>query len=212
MTAPPDSPAQKQRYHHGDLRQALIDASHQLLIEKGADDFSLADACRLAGVSTAAPYKHFRDKLEILGAIVEQGFARLAQRSVKAAQAAGEGTMAGVIAMGQAYLAFAVEETAVFRLMFGQNSALKQVEEVQATGRACFSNVIAQVDIYCACNNCEGDPRFIALQLWTFVHGAACLLIDADYEKVAPGLDVSILISEAAKRLLPPPKPEKEHD
>ena len=210
MTAPKtDSPSHKQRYHHGDLRQALIDASHQLLIEKGADDFSLADACRLAGVSTAAPYKHFRDKLEILGAIVEQGFARLAERSVAAAQANGEGTMAGVIAMGHAYIAFAVEETAVFRLMFGQNTALKPIEEVQTTGRACFSNVIAQVDIYCTRNNCDGDPRFIAVQLWTFVHGAACLVIDADYEKVAPGLDVPMMISEAAKRLLPPPKPKE---
>lgn len=197
------SSPQKQRYHHGDLRQALIDASHQLLIEKGADNFSLADACRLAGVSTAAPYKHFRDKLEILEAIVEQAFARMAERSVTAARAAGEGTLEGVVAMGHAYVDFAVEETAVFRLMFGQNTELKKAEEVQTTGRACFSNVIEQVSIYCERNACAGDPRFIAVQLWTFVHGAACLKIDADYEKVAPGLDLQLLIAEAAKRLLP---------
>lgn len=204
----PGTPASsKQRYHHGDLRQALIDASHQLLIEKGADNFSLADACRVAGVSTAAPYKHFRDKLEILEAIVEQGFARLADRSVKAARAAGEGTLEGVVAMGHAYVEFAIMETAVFRLMFGQNSELKKAEEVQTTGRACFSNVIEQVGIYCARNGCEGDPRFIAVQLWTFVHGAACLQIDADYEKVAPELDLSVLISDAARRLLPKPLP-----
>lgn len=205
MTAPKADPAAaRPRYHHGDLRQALIDATHQLLIEKGPDQLSLADACRLAGVSTAAPYKHFRDKLEILEAIVEQGFARLAEKSVEAARAKGEGSLEGVIAMGQAYLKFAVEETAVFRLMFGQNSALKQAQDVQTEGRACFSHVIEQVGFYCQRNNCEGDPRFIALQLWTFVHGAACLLIDADYEKVAPNLDVSCLISEAAMRLLPP--------
>jgi AcrR family transcriptional regulator len=72
MSASPPTGAavRKPRYHHGDLRQALIDASHQLLVEKGAENFSLADACRVAGVSTAAPYKHFRDKLEILEAIV----------------------------------------------------------------------------------------------------------------------------------------------
>jgi AcrR family transcriptional regulator len=204
--APPksDHASTRARYHHGDLRQALIDATHQLLIEKGPDQLSLADACRLAGVSTAAPYKHFRDKLEILEAIVEQGFARLSEKSVAAARSKGEGTLEGVIAMGQAYLRFAVEETAVFRLMFGQNTALKQAEDVQTEGRACFSHVIEQVDFYCQRHKCEGDPRFIALQLWTFVHGAACLLIDSDYEKVAPNLDVSVLVSQAAVRLLPP--------
>ena len=118
--------------------------------------------------------------------------------------AAGEGTLAGVIAMGQAYVDFAIEETAVFRLMFGQNTELKKAEEVQATGRACFANVIEQVAIYCARNGCAGNPGFIAVQLWTFVHGAACLKIDGDYEKVAPDLDLQVLIADAAKRLLPP--------
>lgn len=200
------SSARKPRYHHGDLRQALIDASHQLLVEKGAENFSLADACRVAGVSTAAPYKHFRDKLEILEAIVEQGFDRMAERSIAAVRAKGEGTIEGMIAMGQAYLAFAVEETAVFRLMFGHNSAIKQAAKVEQTGRACFGNVIEQVTIYCVRNNAQGDPMHIALNLWTFVHGAACLLIDEDYQKVAPGLEVEGLIADAAVRLLPPPK------
>lgn len=209
-TSPPSgTPASKQRYHHGDLRQALIDASHQLLVEKGAENFSLADACRVAGVSTAAPYKHFRDKLEILKAIVEQGFDRMSQRSLAAVRAKGEGTIEGVIAMGQAYIAFALEETAVFRLMFGHNTAIKRDEHVEDTGRACFSNVIKQVEVYCERSNAEGDPMQIALGLWTFVHGAACLLIDEDYEKVAPGLDVDVMIANAATRLLPPPKKVK---
>ncbi len=59
-TTPP-----KKRLHHGDLREALIAATRELLIEHGPDGFSLADACRHAGVTTAAPYKHFRDKQEI---------------------------------------------------------------------------------------------------------------------------------------------------
>jgi AcrR family transcriptional regulator len=212
MSEPPSPPpseagTKKPRYHHGDLRQALIDASHQLLVEKGAENFTLADACRVAGVSTAAPYKHFRDKLEILEAIVEQGFDRMAERSIAAVRSKGEGTIDGMIAMGQAYLAFAMDETAVFRLMFGHNSALKRAAEVEKTGRACFSNVIEQVAIYCARNDADGDPMHIALNLWTFVHGAACLLIDEDYEKVAPGLDVNKLIAQAATGLLPPPHP-----
>lgn len=201
----PSAAARKPRYHHGDLRQALIDASRQLLVEKGAENFSLADACRVAGVTTAAPYKHFRDKLEILEAIVEQGFDEMSARSLAAVKAKGEGTLAGMIAMGQAYLAFAIDETAVFRLMFGHNRAIKRAPDVEATGRACFSNVIEQVAIYCARNGVEGDAKQIALELWTFVHGAACLTIDEDYHKVAPGLDPADLIASVAVRLLPPP-------
>jgi AcrR family transcriptional regulator len=208
MSASPTSgtSAGKQRYHHGDLRQALIDASHQLLVEKGAENFSLADACRVAGVSTAAPYKHFRDKLEILKAIVEQGFDRMAERSLSAVRSKGEGTIEGVIAMGQAYIAFAMEETAVFRLMFGHNKAIKRDEDVEDTGRSCFRNLISQVAVYCEKNNADGDPMQISLSLWTFVHGAACLLIDEDYENVAPGIDINTMIANAASRLLPPPK------
>ena len=114
----------------------------------------------------------------------------------------GEGTLDGIVAMGQAYLAFAVAETAVFRLMFGQNAAIKQEDEVQARGRSCFGNLIAQVRTYCARNGVEGDAQVIALELWTFVHGAACLVIDQDYEKVAPGLDAAALIARVSPRLL----------
>jgi len=192
----------KAQYHHGDLRQALIDATRSLVAERGAENFSLADACRLAGVTTAAPYKHFRDKQEILEAIVEQGYENLAAETMAATVAAGEGTLAGMIAMGQAYVNFAREQPAVFRLMFGQNPAIKRAEDVEETGRACLRNVIAQVALYCERQKLAGDARVIALELWTFVHGAACLLIDADYEKVAPGLDVDALVAGVAPRLL----------
>ncbi len=192
----------KAQYHHGDLRQALIDATRSLVAERGAENFSLADACRLAGVTTAAPYKHFRDKQEILEAIVEQGYENLAAKTMAATVAAGEGTLAAMIAMGQAYVNFAREQPAVFRLMFGQNPAIKRAEDVEETGRACFGNVIAQVALYCERQKLSGDAGVIALELWTFVHGAACLLIDADYEKVAPGLDVDALVAGVAPRLL----------
>lgn len=203
MTSATDIP-RKARYHHGDLREALIQATRQLLIERGAENFSLADACRLAGVSTAAPYKHFRDKDEILQVIVKQGFDTLGERSIAACKAAGEGTLAGILALGEEYLRFARTETAVFRLMFGQNEAVKQVEDVSFHGRACFTNVTEQVRLYCERNHNSGvdDARAIALSLWTFVHGAASLDIDKDYEKVAPGLDVSALIASVAPLLL----------
>src|ERR1700736_3446005 len=120
----------KKRFHHGDLREALIAATRELLIEHGPDGFTLADACRRAGVTTAAPYKHFRDKQEILEEIVLRGFAELTAANAKAVAEGGVGTIAGITAMGISYLNFAVAQPAVFRLMFGHKSELRKVQQV----------------------------------------------------------------------------------
>lgn len=197
-------PRRKAPYHHGELREALIAATRRLVEERGAENFTLADACRVAGVTTAAPYRHFRGKQEILEEIASRGFEELRRRSMARLAEKGEGTLAGIVAMGQAYVAFAVEETAVFRLMFGQQPSLKKAEHVLDTGHACFANVIEQVALYCRRNKVRGDAQEIALKLWTFVHGAASLLIDQDYAAVAPQLDVDQLIANAAPGLLKP--------
>lgn len=192
----------KPHYHHGELREALIGATRQLVEERGAENFTLADACRVAGVSTAAPYRHFKGKQEILAEIASRGFDELTKRSMAMVAEKGEGTLDGIIAMGQAYVAFAADETAVFRLMFGQEPALKKAEHVVGTGHECFAHVIGQVAIYCKRNKVRGDAQQIALKLWTFVHGAASLLIDDDYMAIAPNIDVNQLIASATPGLL----------
>ena len=200
-----DKVRRKARYHHGELREALIDATRRLVEQRGAENFTLADACRVAGVTTAAPYRHFRGKQEILEEIAARGFEELNQRAMAAAVAKGEGTLDGIIAMGQTYVAFAVEETAVFRLMFGQQPSLKEAEHVHGTGQACFGNLIEQIALYCKRNKVRGDEEEIALRLWTFVHGAASLLIDRDYDAVAPQIDVNRLIAAATPGLIAAP-------
>jgi AcrR family transcriptional regulator len=192
----------KAPYHHGDLREALIAAARQLVMERGAEAFTLADACRTAGVTTAAPYRHFRSKQEILAEIASRGFEELKGRAMAVIAEKGPGTLEAIIAMGQTYVAFAVEETAVFRLMFGQEPSLKKAEHVAGTGQDCFANLIEQVELYCRKNRVRGDAQEIALRLWTFVHGAASLQIDHDYLVAAPGLDVDRLIANGAPGLL----------
>lgn len=192
----------KAHYHHGELREALIQATRQLVEERGAENFTLADACRVAGVTTAAPYRHFRGKQEILEEIASRGFDEMRKRAMAVVAEKGEGTLEGIIAMGQGYVAFAARETAVFRLMFGQEPSLKKSEHVVATGHACFQHVIDQVALYCKRNRVRGDAHEIALKLWTFVHGAASLLIDQDYNNVAPKMDVNQLIASATPGLL----------
>jgi AcrR family transcriptional regulator len=194
----------KTRYHHGELREALIRATRKLVEERGAENFTLADACRAAGVTTAAPYRHFRGKQEILEEIASRGFDGLKERAMAVIAAKGEGTLDGIVAMGQAYVAFAVEETAVFRLMFGQQPSLKKADRVLGTGDDCFAHLITQVALYCKRNRVRGDAQEIALKLWTFVHGAASLLIDQDYEGVAPEINIDRLIADATPGLLAP--------
>ncbi len=192
----------RKSYHHGQLKEALIAAAAQLVEEKGAENFSMADACRLAGVSTAAPYRHFRDRNELLAEVVNQGFRDLAEADHQAVLTAGEGTLEGIIEMGKSYVGFAARRPGVFRLMFGQNSHVKRVEGVLEEGMECFGEVIQQVALYCETHGCKEDARQVALRLWTFVHGAASLLIDEDYAHIAPDLDVYALIAEATPRLL----------
>ena len=192
----------KAHYHHGELREALIRATRQLVEQRGAENFTLADACRVAGVTTAAPYRHFRGKQEILEEIASRGFEELGNRTTAMLAEKGEGTLEGIVAMGQAYVAFAVEETAVFRLMFGQQPSLKKAEHVLGAAHACFSKLIDQVALYCKRNKVRGDAQQIALRLWTFVHGAASLLIDQDYDAIAPNIDVNQLIAGATPGLL----------
>src|SRR5262249_25093909 len=192
----------KDRYHHGELREALIRATRKLVEQRGAENFTLADACRVAGVTTAAPYRHFRGKQEILEEIVSRGFEELSKRSTAILAEKGEGTLEGIVAMGQSYVAFAVEETAVFRLMFGQEPSLKKAEHVLGTAHACFAKLIDQIALYCKRNKVRGDAQLIALRLWTFVHGAASLLIDQDYAAIAPNIEINQLIAGATPGLL----------
>ncbi|MEM9681798.1 MAG: TetR/AcrR family transcriptional regulator [Pseudomonadota bacterium] len=196
----------KAGYHHGDLREALVAAAYQLVNEEGAENFSLADACRIAGVSTAAPYRHFKDRDEIMAEVTARGFDTMTARSMRAVEEHGEGTLEGIVAMGQAYVAFAVEQSGLFRLMFGQAPSLADAEPVVEMGNCCFSYLIEQITKYCAANGLERDADEIAVKLWTFVHGASSLLIDGKYERMAPNADIDAMIASATPQLIGKPE------
>lgn len=192
----------KKPYHHGELRQALVDAARALVNEQGESGFSLSDACRKAGVSTAAPYRHFADKHEILAEVAAQGFLDMTDRSRAATEHHPVGSEERIVALGRVYFTFATTEPALFRMMFGQKPRPMEHDRLADTGRDCFGYVVQEVMSYCAANRIEGDAMLIALQLWTLVHGAASLTIDGDYAKVTPDLDVEALIASGADRLL----------
>src|SRR5262245_55878012 len=107
-------------YQHGDLREALIQAGLKLLSETGVDGLGLRAAAQLAGVSHAAPYRHFRDKDALVAAIAERGFRLLTQAMRdEIARAPSRDVTSRLRAMGHGYVTFALTHPAYFRVIFG---------------------------------------------------------------------------------------------
>src|ERR1700739_1691544 len=105
-------------YHHGNLKEALLQAALGLIAEKGAAGFTFADAARMAGVSPAAPYRHFRDRDELLSSIAQRGFAQFETALTEAWDAGRPDTVSAFERVGTAYLNFARENPAYYSAMF----------------------------------------------------------------------------------------------
>lgn len=187
MTATPDH---KRAYHHGGLKEALIDAAHQLITEKGVDNFTMTDASRMAGVSAAAPYRHFADRQALIDALATRGYIALAERTRAERDRLGIGTVPSMIAMGQAYVRFAVEEPELYRLMVGRHVENKFMIEPDPEGRKCYEVLLEAVQAYLDANPGIGLSLWeVAIPLWSLVHGTASLLIDRNFEVMAPETD-----------------------
>jgi AcrR family transcriptional regulator len=165
-------------YHHGDLRRQLVATGEEVLAERGLAGLSLREAARRLGVSHNAPFKHFASRDALLAAIAEQGFADLAERLAKAG--AGDPRDA-MTSRARAYVGFALERPAVFRLMFGggldraEHPALAERAEASLRG---ITRHIAEVFGAAAADEAT-------LSAWAFVHGLANLLLDG---QIADGL------------------------
>src|SRR3546814_373092 len=111
-------PGGKRGDHHGNLREALIQAALSLIAEKGPSGFSFADAARSAGVSSAAPYRHFRDREALIADVARRGFELFEQNLAKAWNDGRPDPFTAFEATGRAYIAFAREEQAHYSAMF----------------------------------------------------------------------------------------------
>ncbi len=192
----------KSRYHHGDLRAGLIEATRRLVEEKGPDGFSVTDACRLAGVSTAAPYKHFKDKNEMLVAVVLQGMERHRANMLAALQDIPEGTPARVTALVREYVNFALNENGVFRLKFGGFTDRLQDDRLQAVGEETFGILLHEVAACLGETEITPEVKRRGFLLWSFVHGLSFLLADKKLTDMGGGADLDALLSDIAERVL----------
>jgi AcrR family transcriptional regulator len=196
----------KSRYHHGDLRAALVEATRQLVEEKGPDHFSVSQAARAAGVSTAAPYRHFRDKDELLAAVCLDGMQRHYAAMEEAVADLSERSLERVRRLGQVYVAFARSEPGVFRLVFGSRHQPEALEEIKAEEEVdTFGFVVREVAIVLGLAPDDPEARRRAFVLWTFVHGLSFLLIDDKVQYAGIPVDVDAILDDVCTRVMTEP-------
>jgi len=168
-------------YHHGDLRQALVDSARALLVSGGPAALTLRAAARAAGVSQTAPYRHFASRVDMLAAVAEEAFRRLHARMLEGA--ASRPGMRALQQIAVEYVRFALESPAEYRVMFGREAA--EIEKTSA-GRAledasgAVMNLLEGgiVEMQRAGVIRPGDPAVMAFAAWSLVHGVVMLTLD----------------------------------
>src|ERR1700749_4353066 len=165
-------------YHHGNLKEALLQAELGLIAEKGPAGFTFADAARSAGVSPAAPYRHFRDRDELLSSIAQRGFEQFETVLTRAWDEGRTDTVTAFARVGKAYLAFAREEPAFYSAMFESGLPVDLIPALLAASERPFGIIRAAAERLAALAP-PGVPRppalMMALHIWSMSHGVASL-------------------------------------
>jgi len=168
------------RYHHGNLPRALVAAAVRLVETEGVDALTLRGTARKAGVSQAAPYRHFADKQALLAAVSEEGFRALTE-AMRQASAPHQGDPLGRFrALGEAYVRFATAHPAHYRVMFGRATADRGAHpSLAAAAEETFGLLVAAIrDCQQAGLVRPGDPEELALATWSTSHGLSSLAVD----------------------------------
>ncbi|MGB0951901.1 MAG: TetR/AcrR family transcriptional regulator [Planctomycetota bacterium] len=163
-------------YHHGNLRQSLVDEAVRQLEASGVESLSLRKVAAGVGVSHTAPYRHFRNKDELLAAVAAEGFGAL-RICMEEAGSRETKAPARLIAIGVAYVTFAVQHPSHFRVMFRLHP--EAPEELQRLGQAAFQVMVETIEAGIQANQFrEASLETLGLAAWTMVHGQASLLLD----------------------------------
>ncbi len=167
-------------YHHGDLRNALIEATLILIEEKGVNAFTVREVAKRAGVSHAAPYRHFKDKEALLFTVAREGFDLMVAETKKCSEKHPEDPLARFHISGLSYIDFAINHPAHYRVMFYSGENQDRFPEDLATSSTESFRLL--LDTICECQEKNiiktGDPNDLALAAWSVVHGYAKLYID----------------------------------
>lgn len=185
----------KSSYHHGDLRTALVTAALELLEDDADAELSLRGVARQAGVSPTAPYRHYADREALVSAVAAVGYRELAQRLADAHPS--PSTPDELAAAAVAYVRFALDRPALFRIMFGEPCDRDSDERVAAVAavtewlRACAARTFP-----------DSDPDNLATAMWALVHGLAFLHLDGKLDS-EDALVVETRVRDALSAVMP---------
>jgi len=164
-------------YHHGNLKEALLRAALELIAQKGPAGFTFAEAARWAGVSPAAPYRHFRDRDELLASVALRGFKQFEAALSRAWDDGRPDTFTAFDRLGKAYLHFARTEPAYYSAMFEAGIPLADNRELCEVGDRAFAVLRAAAEKLCGQVPTRTRPPalMVALHIWATTHGIASL-------------------------------------
>jgi len=189
--------AKSSPYHHGDLKNALIQAGVKILSEEGVSGLSLRKVAHEAGVSHAAPYAHFEDKEALLAAISTEGYRRLYRAIQVAVDRHRDDAAAQLVEGAWAYVKFALDDRAHFQLtMSGAVENEQRYPALVETSRQSFALVVTIVE---ACQEQgvlrKGLPHLVAVGVWSLMHGFVSLLLENQIPRaVRAGLPVRTML------------------
>jgi AcrR family transcriptional regulator len=187
-------------YHHGDLRDALVRSALDILVTEGPEALTLRGVARAAGVSQAAPYRHFADRRALVAAVAEEGFKRL-QRAMF-----GDGESApsrlGFRDVGLGYVSFGQNNPALYRVMFGPEVARQDdLPSLASTSGAVLDHVRAAIEALQAQKViAPGDARAIAISVWSMLHGLVMLILDG--QTADAGMPTEQLVAETIRIMM----------
>jgi AcrR family transcriptional regulator len=164
-------------YHHGNLKEALVRAALELIAEKGPAGFTFADAARWAGVSPAAPYRHYRDRDALLADVAQRGFEAFTAALAKAWDDGRPDVHSAFDRLGKAYLDFAKREPSYYSAMFEAGVPLDADPKLRETGERAFAVLRDAAERLVALMPAKGRPPalMVALHIWSMTHGVASL-------------------------------------
>jgi AcrR family transcriptional regulator len=193
--------SERRGYHHGRLKDALVDAARSLLAERGPAGFTLAEAAKLVGVTGAAPYRHFSDRNALVAELAKRGFETFGQKLASAWDEGKPDPITAFRRMGSAYLAFARTEPGLYMAMFGSVAALATSEHGAAADQALETLLKAASAILRAFGAPEAGAKDLAFQIWSASHGVAMLALSGHLD-AGKGCDPEPILQQTSHALV----------
>src|SRR5215469_345102 len=194
----------KRAYHHGALKASMVEAALKLIAKHGPRGFSLSEAARLAGVSVGAPYRHFVDKEALFSEIAAQGFVELCERIEAAANTSPDDPRKRLVAIGMAYVRFAVERPSHFQVMFDSAIHRRKDSALRVPADRAYQMLAETVHEAAAKKDVKNEETLTAAT-WALMHGHAMFAMDDSFTNMEFKTPPDALVHDSLELLMETP-------